>query len=344
MADVIGILNTIRSNASADYALTVPTATTTNLTTIGTCILASPNNTNEFVDSLVNRIGMTVVKAKTFVNPLSVLKKGGVPLGDKVQEIYNNPATSVTYDASSTDLLSVVKPDTKVAYYRVNRQAKFRLTITPDMLTRAFVSMMDFDLFVQNVINTLYNGDEIEQFDLTKELINVAHTTGSLTELNLYNENTDNLTDEQLGKLLVKNIQTYSTQFTLPSTAYNKYSTKKGSGTPVKTWTPKEDQVLILPGAVQSNINVEVLSYAFNVAYQQFNQQTLTVDSFNDAPILALLCDKTCFQIYDNLLRLKSFDNGDTLAINYWLHHHQTYGFSLLSNAIAFTYTPKTTT
>jgi hypothetical protein len=89
-------------------------------------------------------------------------------------------------------------------------------------------------------------------------------------------------------------------------------------------------------------MNVEVLAYAFNVSLQQFNQMTLTIDSFGDQPILGLLCDKSCFQIYENLLRLKNFENGDTLNWHYWLHHHQTFGFSVLSNAIAFTYKLKT--
>jgi hypothetical protein len=344
MADLISVLNTIRSNASADYQATVPTATRTNLTTIGSSILSLETNTNEFLDAFVNRIAFTQVQNKIFKNPLSVLKKGGVPMGDKIQEIYTNPAKGGTYDASSTDMLKVFKPDVKAAYYRINRQGKFPVTIGLDMLQRAFTDMQNLDIFAQSIINSMYNGDEIEQFELTKGMIAGAFDGGRITEINLYNENTEGtLTDEEIAKRIVKAIQTYSELMVFPSEQYNKFKAiKGGDATAVKTWTPKEDQILIIPSNVKVNMNVEVLSYAFNVSLQQFNQQTLTIDSFVDKPILGLLCDKACFQIYDNLIRLKSFDNGDTLQTHYYFHHHQTFGFSLLANSIVFTYTPKT--
>jgi hypothetical protein len=344
MADLIKVLNTIRANASADYIATVPEATRTNLTTVGSTILAYEPNINEFIDAFVNRIAFTMVQNKIFKNPLSVLKKGGIPMGQDIQEIYTNPAKGGTYDASSTNLLKVFKSDVKVAYYRVNRQGKFTVTITRDMLSRAFTSLQDLDTFTQSIVNSMYNGDEIEQFELTKNLMANAFANGMITEINLYDENTEpDITDAEISKRLIKAIQTYSELFAFPSTAYNKFAEKKGEGTtPVKTWTQASDQILVLPSNVKVNMNVEVLAYAFNKSLQEFKEMTLTIDSFIDKPILGVLCDKACFQIYDNLIRLKSFENGDTLSQNYYFHHWQTFGFSLLANSLVFTYTPKT--
>jgi hypothetical protein len=130
--------------------------------------------------------------------------------------------------------------------------------------------------------------------------------------------------------------------FTLPSSQYNKYTAVKGSGDPVITWTPKEDQILILNAAISANLDLDVLAYAFNLDKAQIQAQTIDVDDFGGEPVLAILTDKSFFQVYDNLMKVDSFYNPDTLSFKYFLHHWQTYGYNLYSNAVAFTYTPKT--
>jgi hypothetical protein len=345
MSDMIRVLNTIRANASKNYKDTVPVATQNNFLQVGSNILNYEPNANEFANALVNMVAFTVVQNKQFKNPLSPLKKGGIPLGQDIQEIYTNPAKGGTYDGSSTQLLTVFKADTKVAYYRMNRQAKFRVTISLPDLQRAFTSIQALDQYTQSIINSMYSGDEIEQFELTKELIAQAYENNMLTEISVYNDQTQNLSDADIAKALVKSIQTYSDLMIFPSTQYNKFATLKGEGTtPVKTWTPKKDQVLIIPSTVKTNINVELLATAFNKSYLEMEEMMLTVDSFVGEPILAILCDKSCFQIYENYYAVKSFDNPDTNMQNYWLHHWQTFGFSLLANSLVFTYTPGTVT
>jgi hypothetical protein len=90
---------------------------------------------------------------------------------------------------------------------------------------------------------------------------------------------------------------------------------------------------------MSANIDVEVLSYAFNMDKSQIQARTLNIDSFNGQPILGLLADKSFFQVYDNLNELSDFYNPDNLTQKFILHHWQTYGYSLLANAIAFDYT-----
>ncbi|CUU51223.1 hypothetical protein [Clostridium beijerinckii] len=345
MSDMIKVLNTIRANASKNYKDTVPVATQNNFLQVGSNILNYEPNANEFANALINMVAFTVVKNKQFKNPLSPLKKGGIPLGQDIQEIYTNPAKGGTYDGNSTQLLTVFKADTKVAYYRMNRQAKFRVTISLPDLQRAFTSIQALDQYTQSIINSMYSGDEIEQFELTKGLISQAYENNMLTEISVYNDQTQSLTDAEIAKALVKSIQTYSDLMVFPSTQYNKFAALKGGGaTPVKTWTPKKDQVLIIPSTVKTNINVELLATAFNKSYLEMEEMMLVVDSFVGQPILGILCDKSCFQIYENYYAVKSFDNPDTNMQNYWLHHWQTFGFSLLANSIVFTYTPATVT
>ena len=91
-------------------------------------------------------------------------------------------------------------------------------------------------------------------------------------------------------------------------------------------------------------MELEVLAYVFQMDKAEVKTRTLTLDSFNGSPILALLADEACFQIRENGRWTKSFDNGETMKMTYWLHHWQTYGYSVLANSIAFTYLPESVT
>ena len=218
MANVISILNEIRKYATGDYIKAVPEATRENFATVGSQILTYSLDSNEFIDTLMNRIALTVVNNRQFKNPLSVLNKGDIPLGQDVQEIYTNPATAQTYDGTSTELLREFKPDVKVAYYRLNRQDKYKVTISQAQLAQAFTSTNAFDTFLSSIMTSMQSGDEIDQFRLTKQLMSMAYERGTIKEINI---NTDtNMTwaqinalpkpDEFVSNWLVKQLKTFS--------------------------------------------------------------------------------------------------------------------------------------
>lgn len=339
------ILDTIRDNASADYQARVPEATKTSLTSIGQVITQDTALANEFCKAIVNRIGMTIVNSKIFSNPLSILKKGGVPLGNEIEEIYTNPAKATTYDYTSTQLLTSAPPDVKALFYRCNRQDKYVVSVTLPMLQRAFINNFEFSTFIDSIISSLYSGDYIDEFILMKNLVATAFTANHLTTVPIFDENATDNDDAVIAKKLAKAIKTYSDLLTFPSSSYNKYHTILGAadkGDAVKTFTPPQDQILILDSTMAANMDIEVLAMAFNMDKAQVQTQTLKVDSFGGQPILGFLCDKSFFRVYDNFRQLKEFENGDTLDVKYFLHHWQTYGYSILANAIAFTYTKKT--
>ena len=128
MANVISILNEIRKYASADYIANVPLATRDNFVTVGAQIVSYSLQSNEFVDALVNRIAMTVVNNRQFKNPLSVLNKGSIPLGQDVQEIYlaalvaayeyhSNQLDYLHLELGQEYLLSLIHPGLAVSFY-----------------------------------------------------------------------------------------------------------------------------------------------------------------------------------------------------------------------------------
>lgn len=339
MANMMNVLNTILAQGSADYQARVPQATQTNITEVGSAIMSYQATENEFLSALVNKIAMTIVRNKTFKNPLAVLKKGGVPLGKNIEEIYTNPATGTTFDPTGTKLLERSMPDTKAIYHSMNRQGQYKATVSKAQLIQAFTSYQALEKLLNSIVNSIYSGDNLDEFILMKELFSSAISGGKLKKVDTELTSISNAED---AKKFIKSIKTVGQAMQFPSANYNSYH-DINSGTdakPVITWTPLQNQVLILRNDVSVDVDVELLAQAFNVSYTELEQRTLVVDNFGSVTNCgAILCDEAFVQVYDNLQQMESFHNGEGLYDNYIYHHWQTYSLSLFANAMAFMFT-----
>ena len=335
--NVIEILNTIRDNNSAMYNERVPEATRTNLEQVGNAVMSTQATQNEFLNALVNRIAFTIVSNRRFENPLSILKKAGKPFGTDIEEIYTNPVSAVTYDGSNTsDMLKVSKPDVKTIFHKMNRQDKYPVSISNAQLSLAFTSEFEMEKLITSIINAMYSGDEMDEFLLMKNTISDAIANKKLKAISMnYDGGADTSTN------LVKVLKTLSLDFTFPSKEYNGYNEMNSakisakSLTPCITWTPKENQVLLIRSDVDASTDVEVLAKAFNMDKTNFLERKFVVPDFGDSETLAVICDESIFQVRDVEYCVRSFDNGSNLVTNYWLHHWQIISLSLFGNAVA---------
>ena len=335
MADMIKVLNTIRANASALYQDRIPEATQTNIIDVGNAIMDYQETENEFLKALVNKVAFTIVRNKIFKNPLAVLKKGGVPLGSNIEEIYVNPVTGDTFDPTGQTLLEMNVPDTLAIYHKMNRKGKYKATITHAQLVSAFTSYEALEKLLNTIINSMYSGDNLDEFMLMKELVSSAIAGGKVVTFPVVP-----VTDNVTAKDFVKAIKTIGLDMTFPKADYNRYA-EINAGiegvNPCITWTPMENQVLLLRGDVATQVDVELLAQAFNMSCAEIKQRIITVDNFGtNSDCVALLCDEAFFQVYDNLMRVDGFHNGEGLYDNHILHHWQTYSVSLFANAVAF--------
>lgn len=336
MANMVNVLNAILNEASKQYQARVPEATQNNLAEVGSAIMSYQATENEFLSALVNKIAMVIVRNKTFANPLSVLKKGGVPLGKNIEEIYTNPATGTTFDPTGSKLLERSLPDTKAIYHSMNRQGQYKATVSKAQLIQAFTSFQALEQLLNSIVNSIYSGDNLDEFILMKELFATAITGGKLKTIEVAD-----ITDSESAKDFVKAIKTVGQAMEFPSDNYNTYfdinKDNDEDTKPVITWTPINNQVLLLRNDVSVSVDVELLAKAFNVSYTDLKQRTLIVDTFGTAKNCgAVLCDESFVQVYDNLTQMESFHNGEGLYDNFIYHHWQTYSLSLFANAMAF--------
>ena len=330
------ILNTIRDNASTTYQERIPEATQNNITAIQE-VMADPNQavvTNEFIGALLNMIIKQVIHSKLFSDPLKALKKGKKPLGDTVEEIYTNFLKAKQFDPSGNELLARQLPDVKTVYHRMNRQDKYKVTISPEQLYKAFASYDKLNSFISTIINSLYNSSELDEFILMKQLIKQAVDENGLKVVNV----SDPLSSSDDGKSFIKTVKTISKLMSFPSSDFNAYlDVQDTDNVPLITLSRQSEQVLILDAATDTSINVDVLASIFNMSVAEFNEtKKIVIDAFPDPSIRGALVDEQFFQVFDDLVTFRDFENGEGLYRNYYLHIWQTLAYSPLVNGVVF--------
>ena len=329
------VFNVIRANSTEVFMNTVPSATKDNIQVIKNILFNDSYQPmlNEFVTNLINRIGLTIIRNKSYNNPLAIFKKGSVPLGTDIQDIYEAPAEAEQYEYSNTamaKLLTITDPDTHVAYYRRNRQDLYTKTIAREGLQGAFVSWEEFENYIAGITNSLYSGNYIDEFKYTKQLVDGAYDAGKIIQKQVTLP-----TNEATSKAFLKEVRSLYDMMTFPSSDYNAYSKFSGAKGTITTWTDSDRICLIVRADVMAEVDVEALASAFNIDKANFIGRVIKVDKFENEEILGVVCDESWLQIYDNIFRFDEFYNARTMSWNEYLHAWGTYAICPFANAVA---------
>lgn len=331
------VFNAIRGYTSQSFRDIVPMATADNIAQISSILLNNQYQPllNEFVSTMINRIGLTMIANRTqYENPLERFKKGSMPLGTDIQELYENPAEKQQYEVSNKQMakvLLITDPDTHVAYYRRNRQDYYTKSISEENLQGAFVSWDKFNEYIRNITNSLYSGNYIDEFKYTKALIDGAYDNDKVITKVV----TSPVSKDDCDNLLEEIQNTYS-YMTFPSTEYNAYSKFSGAKGTITTWTTKDRISIIIRADILNKIKVKSLASAFNLNEVEFREKMFVVDKFNNPEILFVICDEAWLQIYDNMMRFTEQFNASALVWNEYLHVWNTYAISPFANAVLF--------
>ena len=340
----IDILNTILSNATTDYLSRIPTATLANLEQVGDAITSDKNIMNEFMTAIINKIALTSIKSKMYTNPLARLKQGsGRPMGNTIEELFINPATDQGYDTDGTKLLKTTKPDGKACYFGLNRQSSYPITINKNDLKRAFNNERSFMSFYDAMITSLYSGDQIDEFDLTKGMLAKNIDNGSLRTIEV---------DITAPKEVAKAMSNIADYFAFAGTNFNGYNLVNataitaGSATKCVTFVPTKNQVLLMRADIANEINYEVLATLFHMEVTKLEAMTIKIDEFPTVKFAsdlthrfdtyAVLCDREAINVIDDVFETDNQYIGSSMQWNVWLHHWQWLYLSMFANAVAF--------
>ena len=255
-------LNDIWNNASNKYQEVVPIVDDdTSIESFSAPLLNTPKFMNEFCDVLVQRIIYTQFESKVFRNPLKVLEGDRIPLGYLGQEIFINPAEGRDYDINDfAGALKKYESDTKVQYMYINFDKQYPVTLIKQSLKQAFVSWNALEEYIAGLTNSLYNGYYIDEYKNTKALVTNAYRSNAVQIQKI-----EAPTTTDLAKKFVKQARVAFLNFQTPSSNYNAWKKVGGYGRDIVTFTDKSDIVMLIRNDIRAELDVEVLSQAFNM-------------------------------------------------------------------------------
>ena len=347
----VDVLNAIRNALPANYANRIPEATRNNLAQYAQAlkdypvIMALkdyPVIMNKWVNVLVNKIGLTVIKNKMWNNKLAEFQRGDLPVGSTIEEIFVDVVKAKTYteEPASDNLGDVfaVKPDVKVRFHIVNSQLVYPISISKVNILQAFNNLPAFEDFLSKVFESVYASANLDEYLQTKQLIQFYATNDNINRF--FDVEVSAVTDEATAKALATKIRAYSNKLEFMSNKYNYAG--------VTTHTPKEDQVLLINTDTEAYMDVNVLAYAFNMEKADPSaivSKVVTLDDFGDetdTATQAILVDRDWFMIYSQLYQMEEQNNALHLYFNRFLHIWKVYSTSEFANAVRFTTTPVT--
>lgn len=284
------IVNEVNAEAFGENALSV--VNTEGLISLGNAVLSSTVNTESFLNTLVQRIGRTIISFRQYRNKLGDMVLNDFEYGAILQKIRvhltdaeTDPAYALA-DGESVDPWVINKPDVEQKLFVTRTPYLFHVTIARKQLKEAFINEAAMGAFIGAVFGQVRNSIEVSLENLGRACINnmiAEFTPGTpsgegavATTLNhevalvtLYNtargfEEGDAgyvdadtaLFDDAFMRYAVSVIKSYSDNLTDMSTLYNDGS--------IESFTPREDQRLKVLTKFQRVLETVVQYSAFN--------------------------------------------------------------------------------
>lgn len=321
------IMNAIRNESSEAFQRYVPLANSKNIADVGAGILQTQALQNEFITALVDRIGLVLVRRLSLKNSLAKFKKGTMPNGRTIEEIFIDITKEHGYDPelAEKEVFKREIPDVKTLFHEENRRGFYKQTIQQVSLKNAFLSWDSFGDFIVGIINALYNSDQLDEYRYMMLLIDNYYANGLFNIIPVTKP-----TDETSTKALIKSIRKAAIKMTLTN------GSRKYNAAGVHSFSSMDDLHLLITADLKADVDVDVLANAFNMDKTDFLGHVTVVDEFATPGLEAVLIDKNWFMVYDTHTSMESIWNPQGLYWNYYLHRWQILSTSRFMSAVAF--------
>ena len=324
------ILANVWLNGTNDFQQRIPDPTQHGIDATMDALFDPMNKAyyNQFVDSLIMRIGYTYVNQQSFSNPLKVFKKNKLMYGNSVQEMVPKWIRAHSYVDDAEDVFKMARPDVANWYHSQNRRDRYDITINEQELRTAFTDSYGLNKLVAAFMNTPMNADEYDEYRIMLQLLAFYDNKWGFFKHQLSAAPTDDTT----GKEFLTAVRSYAGKLRFPNTIYNCNAIED-----VPVFVKPSELVLLLTPDTQAAIDVNTLASVFQLDQADIKYRTVEVDEFPMPNVVAILTTEDFFQCYDTVYETTSMYNPKTLGTNYFLHHWGIYSVSPFVPAIAFT-------
>lgn len=212
---------------------------TNSLVALGNTILSSSSNTEAFLNTLVQRIGKTIISYRPYTSQLTLLDVGDMEFGQIMQKVKTDMPTAVedpTYslvEGESIDMYTVHKPTTHQKLFVKRTPVMYSITTQRKTLKESFTSAEALGSYVASVFGEVRNAIELGQENLGRlTMANYMANASSnqvidlVTEYNTkFSEDVPTgdaaLMDNAFDRWAISRIKNLSTKMQTMSTLYN---------------------------------------------------------------------------------------------------------------------------
>lgn len=329
------VLNAIRLSASPDYQNRIPEATKANIQDVLQNLTEYRPQWNEFVEALVNRIGLIIVKNNIWSNPYSKFKRGMMAFGDTVEEVMVGLIKAKTFnpnrEALERDIFGNFPVEVQSSFHRINRQDQYEITINQALLQRAFLEEGGLGAFITAQLSAPNTSDQWDEFLIMCSLFREYYDAGGFFKVQVPDLTRVKDATAAEAREFIKQVRAMAGTLQFMSTHYN------AAHMPVAA-NPDELELFITPEALAVT-DVDALAGAFNIEKSEMAGRTNLIpkENFNIPGVQAVLTTRDFWVVMDTLIQTTSIFNPATLSTNTWLHHHGIYSASRFVPAILFT-------
>ena len=312
------------------YQDRIPEITVNNFKEIGDLIMERPNMKNEFINTLFNKIGLTLLQNKKYTSRLDIFSKGKLEYGETIEQIMCDlieckDFTEQKENNEVSELVSAQVPDIKVLYHSENYKHKYKVTISDIRLRKAFNDKYGVDKLVASIITSVQNSIAYDRECMLKSILSAGVYKQSISVAY------DNGSIGSRAKNLVTEIKKNIIKMETMSKSYNNAG--------INTFTRKEDMVLVIGSEYATDIDINLLATAFNLDKAEISTRILVVDELplaGDVKTICVLMDKDFIVDYTTLYEVRQFENGNTLSTNLFYHVWGIMAQNDFTNAIQF--------
>ena len=284
--------------------------------------LNNMNEKNQFLGTLVNKIGRQEYSSKAYLNPLAKFKKGFIDNANEIEEIYVARVQGLSQDLDGTTTLKRVKPDVKTLYHNQEYGKCYTATITDKQVRQAFTSKDGIKRIADEILSQQHTGVEYDEYVAMKKAINDFAAAVPETAQRTITE----VTNQTTAKDFVKKIKKDIGKMQFRGTNYCQY----------EQHSKAEDLVLFIHIDYQAEIDVELLATAFNIDKAELNTRVVYVDDFANKKLRAVLLDVGAIKVFDTLYNNEQQRNAQGMFTNYHLNVEKIVSYSTLYNGASY--------
>lgn len=261
----------------------------------------------DFLNSVLNKIGKQEFSNKTYKNPLSRLRGGFVEGPTDIEEIYVYRAEDTGFDTTGSTVLDKKKPTTKVQYHTKTVEHGYKTTVQNKEMRKGFMNSGSLGTMANAIITSLHTGSELDDYQDCLNVLKALTLSPKGDKSNIITTTT--VTNEESAKEFTKTIKKTVLKMKDYGTVYSD----------VPSWAETTELMLFVDSDVDVEVQVEHLASAFNMSVAELNELSKIVIPNMKEKIgaIAVICHNKCLKINPCYYDLDSIKNTQGKFVNF---------------------------